>query len=202
MAETLVLRDTQGRQMLCEVHRRVELEGVTYILLTPTLPVAEILVWKDEEVELDAKDFLMGFTEDDYEGTLDEPDWEDMEKILPTARAVLAEQNLNLQTLIFDQVHFLSVEGDIPLPSDEDLLEISTTDDEDELERYQLLATFYHEDRHYGVFVPPADEDGNRDSPVLLAVQPQAGEPYPLFDFPPDLMERLQILLSDDDEDE
>lgn len=183
MRETLVLRDEQNQALTCEILKQVAVDGLTYALVTPVDAYVEVLVWTDNgEDEEDP--------EADFEGTLDEPSDQELERILPTARAVMAELDLNLHLAGFD---LLVVEGDIPEPEDEDILEIAK--EEEEVEEYQLLATFFHDDRQYGVFTP-------LDPLLLFAAQPSTGHPYLLTpDFPDEVFEKVQVRLLDLDEE-
>jgi hypothetical protein len=183
MRETLVLRDEHNQALTCEILKQVTIEGLTYALVTPVDAYVEVLVWTDGGE--DAED-----PEADFEGTLDEPSDEELERILPTARAVMAELDLNLQVAGFD---LLIVEGEIPEAEDEDILEIAK--EEEEVEEYQLLATFFHDDRQYGIFTP-------LDPLLLFAAQPATGDPYLLTpDFPDEVFEKVQVRLLDLDEE-
>ncbi len=146
MTATLVLRDEQNRTLTCEILKQLEFEGKTYALLTPVDECVEILVWgEDEEVTLDADDFQKGLTAEDYEGMLFEPDPDELDDALPTARAVLAEHNLHLELTAFD---LMTVKGDLPELDEDDIVEIAK---EEDIEEYQILSTFYHEEDQYAV---------------------------------------------------
>lgn len=146
MTATLVLRDEQNRTLTCEILKQLEFEGKTYALLTPVDQCVEILVWgEDEEVTLDADDFQKGLTAEDYEGMLFEPDPDELDDALPTARAVLAEHNLHLELTAFD---LMTVKGDLPELDEDDIVEIAK---EEDIEEYQILSTFYHEEDQYAV---------------------------------------------------
>ncbi len=182
MTDTLELRDDQDRTLLCEVLRRIVLNESHYALLTPMDPHVEILVWS-EELAVDADDFRKGLLEEDFEGVLDEPTSEALEAVLPTARAVLAEQNLQMKPSAFD---LLLVQGELPDPVDDEVLEIAK---DDEVEDYQLLATFFHEDRQYGIFTP-------LDPLLFFAACPEGEDPALLTpEHPPDLFEQLHQLI-------
>ncbi|NJL98059.1 MAG: DUF3727 domain-containing protein [Synechococcaceae cyanobacterium SM2_3_2] len=149
MTGTLVLRDEQNRTLTCEILKQLEFEGQTYALLTPVDECIEILVWgEDDEVTLDADDFQKGLTAEDYEGMLFEPDPDELLEALPTARAVLSEQNLHLELTAFD---LMTVKGEVPEVDEDDIVEIAK---EEDVEEYQILSTFYHEEDQYAVLRP------------------------------------------------
>ncbi len=179
MKETLILRDEQDQVLTCEILKQVMLDDMTYALITPVEVMIELLSWEEEESEAN-------HVEDPaIDGTLEELEPQELEAVLPTARAVLAELNLNLN---FSAFELMTVAGEIPAPEEEDVIEIAK---EEDVEEYQLLATFYHEQKQYGVFVP-------LDPLLLFAAQPEDSEPYLLTpDYPETLFDRLQDKLLD-----
>lgn len=178
MKETLVLRDEQDQVLTCEILKQVELDDMTYALITPVEVMVELLSWEDEGEPDHLED-------PQIDGTLEELEPQELEQVLPTARAVLAELNLNLH---FSAFELMTVAGEVPEPDEEDVIEIAKDED---VEEYQLLATFYHEQRQYGVFVP-------LDPLLLFAAQPEDADPYLLTpDHPETLFDRLQDKLLD-----
>lgn len=172
-----MLRDAQDRTLECEILKRVSIEGTVYVLIMPVDPYVEVLVW--DSVEAEGMD-------DDFEGVLDEPSPDDLEAALPTAQAVLSELNLSLHRNAYD---VLTVQGEIPQPSEEDILEIAK--DEDEIEEYYLLTTFFHNNKQFGIFTP-------LDPLLLYAVEPDDAAPYLLTpDFPEALFEQLEAYFLD-----
>ena len=179
MKETLILRDEQDQVLACEILKQVVLDDMTYALITPVDVMVELLSWEEDERETHS------LGDPDVDGTLEELDPQELEVVLPTARAVLAELNLNLN---FSAFELMTVAGEIPDPEEEDVIEIAKDED---VEEYQLLATFYHEQKQYGVFVP-------LDPLLLFAAQPEEGDPYLLTpDYPETLFDRLQDKLLD-----
>lgn len=191
MNGTLVLRDEQDRTLTCEVLKQIEFQGKAYVLLTPVDECVEILVWgEDEEVTLDAQDFKQGLTEEDYEGMLYEPDADELDDALPTARAVLAEHNLHLQLTAFD---LMTVQGEIPEVDEDDIVEIAK---EDDIEEYQIISTFYHEEDQFAVLRP-------LDPLLFFAVQTPGEEPRLLLpEEDAELFHQLQSLITDEEGDD
>ncbi|NJN30348.1 MAG: DUF3727 domain-containing protein [Synechococcales cyanobacterium RM1_1_8] len=163
---TVWLEDDNGRSLFCHLEYSLDLDGKTYGLLQP----------------VDAPVMIFAWGEDDDEPTILEDD-EELQPLLPTARAVLSEQNL---TLLETAVTW-TVEGDLPeLEEDEDEAERNggaagsgpsaanglphrrdgslepedlepedLDDDEDmEFDEYQLLAHFFHDDCEYEIYTP------------------------------------------------
>lgn len=97
---TVWLKDNTGRSLFCHLEYSLTLENQTYALLQPVDAPVMIFAWDD----------------DSDEPTILE-DIEDLEPLLPTAKAVLSEQNLTL----LDTAVTLTVEGDLPEIEDEDL---------------------------------------------------------------------------------
>ncbi|MDX2272436.1 MAG: DUF3727 domain-containing protein [Cyanobacteriota bacterium] len=179
MKDTLVLRDEHNQTLKCEILKQVELEDMTYALITPVDHYVEILVWTESPSPEDEED-------EDFEGVLDEPDPAELVDAQPTMQAVLAELNLQLQQSAFG---LMTVQGELPDPQEEDILEIAK--DGDEIEEYQLLTTFFHNDRQYGIFTP-------LDPLLLYAAQPEDAPPYLLTaDHPDSLFEQLYDQLLD-----
>ncbi|MFS8810615.1 DUF3727 domain-containing protein [Synechococcus sp. R65.1] len=178
--ETLELRDEQNQPLKCEVLRRVVIEDQVYALATPLDAVIKVLVWEEEAGQ-------NGDAE--MEGILDEPDPEELQAALPTLQAVLGELNLTLQQNGFD---ILTVQGELPPVEEEDVFELGES--EEEAQEFQLLATFFHQDKQYGVFTP-------LEPPLIYVALPDEGDPYLLDpEDSPALFNQLSALLLDLDE--
>ncbi|MGF1460120.1 MAG: DUF3727 domain-containing protein [Leptolyngbyaceae cyanobacterium] len=165
---TLTIKDEMGRALLCQIEQTFEIEGRQYALLLPLDTPVEIFAW--EEDESGETDSLVDVEEND------------IEQLLPTARAVLAEHDLTLQRTAVT----LSVAGDIPEPQEEDCftLELGDLDEDGETdtEEFQTLATFFHNDMEYTICTPI-------DPLLLFAEVPGKGEARMI---PPDEFERLR----------
>ncbi|MEO0854758.1 MAG: DUF3727 domain-containing protein, partial [Cyanobacteria bacterium J06648_11] len=141
-------------------------------------PTIQLLHWEDDE---DAADVAPT----DVDGSLTEPDPEEIEAALPVARAMLEELNLKLQL----SAYTMTVEGSLPEPLEDNIVEIVS--DDGGVEEFQLLATFFNQDRQYGLFAP-------LDPLLFFAVVPDDAEPYLLPpDAPDELLDRLQDRLLD-----
>ncbi len=96
---TVWLKDDTGRSLFCHLEYSLTLADKTYALLQP----------------VDAPVMIFAWDKDSDEPTILE-DVADLEPLLPTAKAVLSEQNLTL----LDTAVTLTVEGDLPDIEDED----------------------------------------------------------------------------------
>ncbi|MCS6959450.1 MAG: DUF3727 domain-containing protein [Pseudanabaenaceae cyanobacterium SKYGB_i_bin29] len=130
-SEIVTLKDEQGRSLSCIVEKVLPVEDEKYLLLQPVDPCVYIFGWEGEGEESALKDL----------------DDEEIDVIFPTAQAVLAELNLNLLRTAFS----LTVEGDIPEPEEEDIYVLN--EDEETYEELQQLASFFHEEQEYAIFV-------------------------------------------------
>ena len=181
--ETLMLRDEQNQPLKCEILRQVVVDGQTYALVTPVDAVIKVLVWEGEPNQVVNGDA-------DMEGILDEPDPEELQAAIPTIQAVLGELNLTLQQNGFD---ILTVQGELPPVEEEDVFELGES--EEDAQEFQLLATFFYQEKKYGIFAP-------LDPVLIYAALPEEGDPYLLTpDEPPELFEQLYALLLDLDEE-
>ncbi len=135
MAELLTLKDEMGRTLTCELIQEIPLVDKSYGLVLPQGTPVRLMVWVEEE---DAED-----------PTLEDLDDEEIAKVLPTARAVLAEQDLKL----LDSAYVLIVTGEVPESEDDEIYTICEEDEEEE-EDYQLVREFFVEERRYAVFSP------------------------------------------------
>jgi hypothetical protein len=177
-APTVLLQDTNGRSLLCYLEHTLDLKGQEYGLLQPVDAPVVFFTWEDPE---DEEPILV---EDDAA----------IEVVFSTAKAVLSEQNL---TLLRTAVT-LTAEGDLP---DIDDLEGEEADifgsEEEDLEEFQLLATFFHNDQEYAVYTPL--------EPFLIVARLENGEPKLLSQEEYDAIEPLieeHLALEDDTEDD
>ena len=149
MSDTLLLRDELNHTLECEILKLVDLGDENFALLMPVHQPVQILAWDDGEVDEGEPSEPEGGSEDD-EGGLADLDDRELEAVIPTAQAVLGELNLKLRM----SAYTLTVEGELPEPIEETAIEIANGDGDDDIEEHQLLATFYHEERQFGVFAP------------------------------------------------
>ena len=138
---TIVVKDEAGRTLMCQVEQAFAIAGRQYALLLPLDTPAEIFAWEPDDSSDDAD-------------TLIDVEESDIDALLPTARAVLAEHDLTLQRSAVT----LSVAGEIPEPHEEDCFTLDIGDiDEDgepDSEEFQTLATFFHQETEYTVCTP------------------------------------------------
>jgi len=138
----VMLTGEDDRQLACYVEKSIDLNGSEFLLLLPVNLPIEIFVWEaDDESDDDEAEVLVDIEE------------EDIDKLFPTARAVLAELDLILER----SAHTLTAEGDLPEADEEDCfsLDISEEDDEHSVtEEFQILANFFHEDAQYTLCTP------------------------------------------------
>ena len=143
---TLLVHDSQGRQLLCYLEQLIPLEGKDYGLLTPVdTPVSLVRLPASEEEE--PEEIL---------------DWEERTPILEVAEAVLQEHNLTLVR----SAATLTVTGDFDEPDldeeDEDVEEEEIEEDEaleddgEEGDMFESLLDrpFYVGEEQYDLFVP------------------------------------------------
>lgn len=136
----VVLTDESGRFLPCQVEQRFDLNGREYLLLLPIDAPIEIFVWQQEDDDDD--EMLMDIEE------------EDIERIFPTAKAVLAEHNLVLQRTAIT----LTATGELPDIDEENCLtvELDEVDEAGEpmAEDFQILATCFHDEQEYTLCTP------------------------------------------------
>lgn len=170
-APTVWLKDDEGRSLFCYLEHSLEIEGQAYGLLQPVDAPVMIFAWPEDE--------------DEEPYTIEEAD--ELKDLLPTARAVLAEQNLTL----LETAVTLTVEGDLPDIDEDD----EDEDDEyshngdgelDDNEEFQLLAQFFHKDQEYGIYTPL--------EAFVFVVRLEEGEPKLLS---PEAFARLEPLLDE-----
>ena len=166
---TIALKDNSGQPLMCQIEETFDIEGHQYALLLPIDTPVEIFMWEEDEA-----------SETD---SLADVDINELGALFPTARAVLAEQDLLLQRTAIT----LTVAGEIPDPEVDDCftLEIGDEDaetDEAASEEFQMLATFFHDNVEYTVCTPV--------DPLLLFAQITAAGDAQVV--PPEEFERLK----------
>lgn len=169
--EPVTLQDETGRELTCFIEQSLEVDGQEYVLLRPVDDTVEIFSWKEESPE---EAFLV-------------EDEETLEQIFPVAQAVLAEQDLLLKRSAFA----LTVAGEVPPPTEEDILTLEIDDEESpaglEPEQLQFLANFFHEENEYEIF--------KRMDPLLLFAR--IGKTGQLELLSPEEFQRVQPLLEE-----
>ena len=132
---TVLVRDGQGRQLLCFLEQLIPLDGNDYALLTPVdTPVCLVRIGEDEDQDDEVIEELDG-----------------AEPILSVADVVLQEHEL---TLVRSAVT-LTVSGELEEPDPEELdEELASEDEDDESDLYEMLIQFRAEGQEYGLFIP------------------------------------------------
>jgi len=126
---TLLVKDSQGSELLCFLEQVVPLEGNEYALLTPVdTPVSLFQLIDDQDPKLIE--------------TI-----EKNEPILEVADVVLQEHDLRLVRSAIT----LTVSGELDEPEPE---EIEEEEIDDESETYELLVNFRVDDNEYGLYIP------------------------------------------------
>lgn len=126
---TLLVKDSQGSDLLCFLEQVVPLEGNEYALLTPVdTPVSLFQLIDDQDPKLIE--------------TI-----EKNEPILEVADVVLQEHDLRLVRSAIT----LTVSGELDEPEPE---EIEEEDIDDESETYELLVNFRVKNNDYGLYIP------------------------------------------------
>ena len=126
---TLLVKDSQGSDLLCFLEQIVPLEDNEYALLTPVdTPVSLFQLIDDQDPKLIE--------------TI-----EKNEPILEVADVVLQEHDLRLVRSAIT----LTVSGELDEPEPE---EIEEEDIDDESETYELLVNFRVESNEYGLYIP------------------------------------------------
>jgi small neutral amino acid transporter SnatA (MarC family) len=138
-APTVNLTDEDGRSLICYVERSLEVEGKEYVLLLPVDNPIEIFAWEADE-DNEEEEMLVDIEEDE------------LEEVFSTARAVLAEQELTLQRTALT----LTASGELPEVVEDDVitLDIEDEDGQPNIEQFQQLAAFFHEEQEYVVCTP------------------------------------------------
>ena len=126
---TLLVKDSQGSDLLCFLEQVVHLEGNEYALLTPVdTPVSLFQLIDDQDPKLIE--------------TIKKN-----EPILEVADVVLQEHDLRLVRSAIT----LTVSGELDEPEPE---EIEEEDIDDESETYELLVNFRVDSNEYGLYIP------------------------------------------------
>jgi len=126
---TLLVKDSQGSDLLCFLEQVVPLEGNEYALLTPVdTPVSLFQLIDDQDPKLIE--------------TI-----EKNEPILEVADIVLQEHDLRL----IRSAITLTVSGELDEPEPE---EIEEEEIDDESETYELLVNFRVDNNEYGLYIP------------------------------------------------
>tara|TARA_Y100001968_G_scaffold295189_1_gene302361 strand:- start:20 stop:556 length:537 start_codon:yes stop_codon:yes gene_type:complete len=126
---TLLVKDSQGSDLLCFLEQVVPLEGNEYALLTPVdTPVSLFQLIDNQDPKLIE--------------TI-----EKNEPILEVADVVLQEHDLRLVRSAIT----LTVSGELDEPEPE---EVEEEDIDDESETYELLVNFRVKDNEYGLYIP------------------------------------------------
>ena len=128
---TVLVRDGDGKDLLCFLEQRIPLDGQDYALLTPVDTPVSLFRLQDE--------------------TDPEPitSIASSEPILSVADVVLQEHDL---TLVRSAVT-LTVSGELDEPDPEEL-DDEDDDADDESETYELLVSFMVEQQEYGLYIP------------------------------------------------
>lgn len=131
---TVLVRDGQGRQLLCFLEQLIPLDGHDYGLLTPVdTPVCLVRIAGDDDEEDEVIEELVG-----------------AEPILSVAEVVLQEHEL---TLVRSAVT-LTVSGELEEPDQDELDEEIDGEDDDDTDLYEMLIQFRAEGQDYGLFIP------------------------------------------------
>ncbi|MFM7653261.1 MAG: DUF3727 domain-containing protein [Vulcanococcus sp.] len=130
---TVLVRDGEGRQLLCFLEQLIPLDGNDYGLLTPVdTPVCLVRIAEDDDSDDEVIEELDG-----------------AEPILSVAEVVLQEHDL---TLVRSAVT-LTVSGELEEP-DPDELEEELEDEDEDSDLYEMLIQFRAEGQEYGLFIP------------------------------------------------
>ena len=128
-AQTIILKDSSGRELFCFLEQIVEVESKEYGLLTPVdTPVCLFKINSEEDIQE-----IIDLDEDD--------------EVLKNADSVLQEQNLKL----IRSASTLTVSGDLDEPIYDELEENYLDDDEEE---YDHLVSFNVNDDKYEILMP------------------------------------------------
>ncbi|MBD2625982.1 DUF3727 domain-containing protein [Trichormus variabilis] len=167
---SITLTDDDGRSLECYIEHSISVDEQEYVLLLPVDSPIEIFAWQDEGEEEEAI-----LVEDDAT----------INKVFPTAQAVLSEQNL----IVKNTAYALTVAGELPPVEESELFTLEIEDDEADLEpeQLQLLASFYHEDQEYAIYTP-------LDPLLFFARITDAGKPELLS---PEEFRKVQPLLEE-----
>ena len=129
---TVLVRDAEGRDLLCFLEQLIPLDGSDYALLTPVDTPVSLFRLKD----VDEPEPITTITSS--------------EPILSVADVVLQEHDL---TLVRSAVT-LTVSGELDEPDPEDLEDDDEDDADEESETYELLVSFMVDQGEYGLYIP------------------------------------------------
>tara|TARA_Y100000813_G_C24027076_1_gene287904 strand:+ start:94 stop:630 length:537 start_codon:yes stop_codon:yes gene_type:complete len=128
-AQTIILKDSRGKELFCFLEQIVEVESKEYGLLTPVdTPVCLFKINSEEDFQE-----IIDIDEDD--------------EIIKNADSVLQEHNLKLIT----SASTLTVSGDLDEPIYDELEEDYLEDDEEEFDH---LVSFNVKDDKYEILIP------------------------------------------------
>ena len=131
---TVLVKDSQGLQLLCFLEQLIPLDGHDYALLTPVdTPVCLVRIAADEDGEDEVIEELDG-----------------AEAILSVADVVLQEHDL---TLVRSAVT-LTVSGELEEPDPDDFDDDDDESDPEDSETYDLLVSFVVDEQDYGLYIP------------------------------------------------
>ena len=128
---TVLVRDGDGKDLLCFLEQLIPLDGQDYALLTPVDTPVSLFRLQDE-----------ADPEPITSITSSEP-------ILSVADVVLQEHDLSLVRSAVT----LTVSGELDEPDPEEL-DDEEDDADDESETYELLVSFMVEQQEYGLYIP------------------------------------------------
>lgn len=138
-SQTIEIFDEIGRSLWCYIEHHLSIDDADYLLLLPVDSPVEIFAWATDD------------DDEDVETLVDLTD-EDIDRVFETAKAVLSEQNLSLKRTAFT----LSVSGELPEVSEEEIITLDIAEDEESLdsEQFQRLAFFFQEEQEFEVCTP------------------------------------------------
>ena len=129
---TVLVRDSEGKDLLCFLEQLIPLDGQDYALLTPVDTPVSLFRLQDacdpEPITSIASS----------------------EPILSVADVVLQEHDL---TLVRSAVT-LTVSGELDEPDPEDLEDDDEDESDEESETYELLVSFMVDEEEYGLYIP------------------------------------------------
>ena len=128
---TVLVRDGDGKDLLCFLEQLIPLDGQDYALLTPVDTPVSLFRLQDENDPEPITSIASS------------------EPILSVADVVLQEHDL---TLVRSAVT-LTVSGELDEPDPEEL-DDEDDDADDESETYELLVSFMVEQQEYGLYIP------------------------------------------------
>ena len=129
---TVLVRDSDGKDLLCFLEQLIPLDGQDYALLTPVDTPVSLFRLQDE-----------GDPEPISSVDSSEP-------ILSVADVVLQEHEL---TLVRSAVT-LTVSGELDEPDPDELDEEDEDDGDEDAETYELLVSFMVKEQDYGLYIP------------------------------------------------